>query len=51
MLILEEKTESATLSQLIREWWTKLWTWLRGQPRSEAQADTQDQDPPKSLIL
>ncbi len=51
MLIVEEKDESPTLGQLIREWWAKLWAWLRGQPRREAQADEQDRDPPRSLIL
>ena len=51
MLILEEKDESPTLGQLIREWWAKLWAWLRRQPQSKIQGAEQDRDSPKSLIL
>lgn len=51
MLILEEKTESPTLNQLIRKWWAKLWAWLRRQSRRETQTYKQDRDSPKSLIL
>jgi hypothetical protein len=55
MLILdvEQKTEAPTLDRLLRDWWTRLWAWLRREAlvetRVEESADETDRS--GSLIL
>ena len=41
MLILdiEQSNEAPTLDRLLRDWWAKLWAWLRHQSPLEARAD------------
>jgi len=55
MLILdmEQTNESPTLDRLLRDWWAKLWAWLRRKPlpASQANNDGNNRDRSGSLIL
>ena len=55
MLILdtEQKTETPTLSRILRDWWAKLKAWLRRQSLAEdtARDETDGPDHLSSLIL
>lgn len=55
MLILdtEQTNEAPALDRLLRSWWARFQTWLRGDSPIEAQADndTNEHDCSGSLIL
>jgi hypothetical protein len=49
----DHTTESPALDRLLREWWAKVWAWLRGQPLLEGQGQEQmdERDSSAGLIL